>query len=166
MRTCAILLLQAMAVAADAPVRPVTVCEILKDIQAYEGKTVSVVGRYSFRQNGRFLSEEACEAKPNAEEKPRPAIFRLQDDGKSGPEVPHVLEVDRRMVREKLDDIRRNTSLRQFRFGSPDYDRWALIYGQVERRPAADAAGNPAPDGSPALLLIRGEGAIVFLTGE
>jgi hypothetical protein len=112
MRTCAILLLlQAVAAAAGAPVRPLTVCEVLRDLDTYEGKAVSVVGRFSFRENGRFLSEEVCGEKVASGEKSRPAVFRLHDDGKSGPEVPRVLEVDRRVVVQKLDEIRRSTSL-------------------------------------------------------
>jgi hypothetical protein len=167
MRTCAILLLlHAVAAAAGAPVRPLTVCEVLKNLDNYEGKPISVVGRFSFRENGRFLSEEVCGEKPAAGENPRPAVFRLHDDGKSGPEVPRILEVDRRVVTQKLDEIRRTTSLRRFRFGSPDYDRWALIYGQVERRPAGRAGKNADQEQLPAQLLIRGDGAIVFLMEE
>src|ERR1039457_3303132 len=44
-----VLFLAAFAIAADPPIPPVTVCEILADLPAHEGKDVAVLGRYSFR---------------------------------------------------------------------------------------------------------------------
>ena len=54
-------LLGACALAADSPLAPVTVCEILKDLPIHEGKEVAVLGRYSFRQSGRWIAEQACD---------------------------------------------------------------------------------------------------------
>jgi hypothetical protein len=55
------LLVTAFAVAADPPIPPVTVCEILADLPAHEGKDVAVLGRYSFRRDGRWIGEQSCE---------------------------------------------------------------------------------------------------------
>src|SRR5450759_1720702 len=55
------LLVTAFAVAADPPIPPVTVCEILVDLPAHEGKDVAVLGRYSFRRDGRWIGEQSCE---------------------------------------------------------------------------------------------------------
>ena len=164
MRTWVILpLLCAVLPAADPLMQPVTVCEIVKDPVAYEGKVVPLVGRFSFRSSGRFVSEEACEEGPAAAA--RAGVLPIAEDGKSAPQVPLILKIDAKAVAQKLEHIRRTTSLRKFRFGSPDYDRWALVYGQVERRdpppPAAAPESGAAP---PVRLLIRGDGAIIFLS--
>ena len=60
------LLLAVFAVAADPPIPPVTVCEILSDLAAHDGKDVAVLGRYSFRRDGRWLGEQACESAATA----------------------------------------------------------------------------------------------------
>jgi hypothetical protein len=48
---------------APVPVEPVRVCEVLAGLDAWRGKTAAVIGRYSFRESGRFMSEEACESR-------------------------------------------------------------------------------------------------------
>ena len=55
------LLLTAFAIAADPPIPPVTVCEVLADLPAHEGKETAVLGRYSFRHEGRWMSEQSCD---------------------------------------------------------------------------------------------------------
>ena len=51
----------------DAPLQPITVCEVLKDLNTYSGKVVLVVGRFSFRKTGRWLGEEGCEQPAKSE---------------------------------------------------------------------------------------------------
>ena len=60
----------------------------------------------------------------------------------------------------KLTEITRRTALGKFRFGTPGYDRWAVIYGRVEARKGEDAKKAPAN------LVIRGASVILFLTTE
>ena len=50
----------AAAQGAGPRLQPVTVCEVLQDLAAYDGKVVAVIGRFSFRQNGRWLGELKC----------------------------------------------------------------------------------------------------------
>jgi hypothetical protein len=133
--------------AAEKLPQPSTVCEIVKETG--DGKVVLAVGRFSFRKEGSFLSQESCSGKP--------AVLWLADDSKSAPRVPPVLELDGKAVDEKLGLIKQTTTLRRFRFGSPDYDQWAVVYGAVKK----DEKQTP-----PLRLLIRGDGAIVFLTPE
>src|ERR1700680_1676616 len=57
----AVVLLSVCAPAADAPLVPYTVCEILHAPALYEGKAMAALGRYSYRQDGRWLSEQACQ---------------------------------------------------------------------------------------------------------
>src|SRR5579862_3492766 len=77
------------APAADHPIEPVTVCEALRDLPAHEGKPVALLGRFSFRRDGRTLNEESCAEKPPAgDAAPEPHSVRLVDDVKQGPKPP------------------------------------------------------------------------------
>jgi hypothetical protein len=141
------------ALAADPPVEPVSVCEVLRALPAMEGKTVAVLGRYSFRDSGTTLGEQSCD----------PAVagaaqLRLREDVKDGPKPSGNLEVDAVGLRRKFAELRKRTSLGKFRFGSPDYDRWAVVYGRVE------AAGNTDGKSAPAILVFRGDGVVIFLS--
>jgi hypothetical protein len=67
--------------------------------------------------------------------------------------------MDATAVHHKIVEIARHTSLGKFRFGTPDYDRWAVIYGRVEPRKTEDKKGA-------ANLVIRGNGVIVFVRAD
>jgi hypothetical protein len=47
------------ATAADNALVPLTVCEVFKDLPAEDGKVVAVLGRVSFRRDGRTIKEES-----------------------------------------------------------------------------------------------------------
>ena len=152
--------------AASPPVEPATVCEILAEPAQFNGKTVAILGRYSFRGNGRWISEDGCERKLTSGEYTWPNVVWLALDAKAAPEVPLVLEIDGVTAAQKLKHIQLHTNLREFRFGSSDYDRWAVVYGRVEVRPQLTGSkpnGFGLQNAAPAQLLIRGDGAIVFL---
>jgi len=62
------------------------------------------------------------------------------------------------MLNKKFAAMVKKTTLGKFRFGTADYDRWAVVYGRVmarkdDKKAAAD-------------LVFRGDGVIVFLTTE
>ncbi len=151
------LLLGALAVpAAESPVEPVTVCEALKDLSAHEGRTVALLGRFSFRRDGRSLNEESCAEKPPAgDAAPLPNSVRLVDDVKLGPKPPEVYELDAAAISRKLKQVREHTTLRTFRFGTSDYDRWAVVYGRLEIEGGKGAVR--------ARLVYRGDGVVLFL---
>lgn len=142
----------ASAVAEDAPIVPFTVCEVLHDLPSYDGKPEAVLGRYSFRHDGSWLSEQACEAPL-----PTPAALWLAEDPTDGPRPPDSFQLDAPALTRKLNEIRKHTSLGKFRFGSTDYDRWAVVFGRVENR--KDAAAKKAG----ADLVFRGDGVVVFV---
>ncbi|HUK16749.1 MAG TPA: hypothetical protein VLW65_10060 [Bryobacteraceae bacterium] len=144
-----------LSMGADPPLMPLGVCEVLRDIAAVEGKDVAVVGRYSFRADGRWMSEQVCDA-PAA----NPPELWLVEDAREGPKPPEHFDIDGAALHKKLVEIERHTALGKFRFGTPDYDRWALVYGRVEPR-KGDAAKK-----APANLLFRGSGVVVFLAAE
>ena len=148
-------LLCAFAMAADPPLVPLTVCEVLHDLASNQGKTVAVLGRYSYRESGRWMGEQVCDAGS-----PTPALLWLVEDSSDGPKPPGELDLDAVALNRKFAEMRLHTSLGKFRFGTPDYDRWAVIYGRVETRKAEAAKQAPAN------LVFRGSGVVVFLAAQ
>jgi hypothetical protein len=142
-----------LATAADTALEPLTVCEVLKDVSTHDGKAVAVLGRFSFRREGRTLNEESC-GNPEPGGPPLPNAIRLTDDSKSGPKPPDVYALDSSALNRKLKAIQEHTRLHTFRFGTADYDRWAVVYGRIE----SDKAKPPG-----ARLVYRGDGVILFL---
>jgi hypothetical protein len=145
----------AFAAAADKPIPTVTVCEVLADLPAHEGKDVAVLGRFSFRRDGRWIGEQSCEPATSV-----PPVLWLTEDEFTGPKPAGNLEFDAAVLNKKFAAVTRRTSLGKFRFGVPEYDRWAVVYGRVVSR-KGDAAQK-----APADLVFRGDGVIVFLTTE
>jgi hypothetical protein len=152
-----------MMYAAEAPLQPVTVCEVLKEVM--------VVGRFSFRKTGRWLSEETCEQKPAKAKAVDPIELWLAYDPKAAPKPSPVFEIDAAVLKQKMKLVKERTTLREFRFGSADYDRWAAVFGRVEKRtggaPVSNAQETAKTDSggtrAPAQLLYCGDGVIVFL---
>jgi hypothetical protein len=140
---------------ADAPLTPLSVCEIVRDLAGVDGKDVAVVGRYSFRADGRWVGEQVCDPPSTV-----PAQLWLVEDAKDAPRLPDQFAIDSIALRKKLAEISRCTSLGKFRFGTPDYDRWAVIYGRIESRKGDSAKKIPAN------LLFRGSGVLVFVTAD
>lgn len=146
-------MLATAAPCADGPVVPYTVCEILGNLAHFEAGPVAALGRYSFREDGRWLSEQACDA-PSS----NPPVLWLTEDGKEGPKAPDAFAIDAVTLNRKFTELRKHTALGKFRFGSPDYDRWAVVYGRVEPRTGDGAKKAPAE------LIFRGDGVVVFLS--
>ncbi len=147
-----IVLMAAAAPCAEEPIIPYTVCEIAADLAKFDANPVAALGRYSFRADGRWLGEQACGGSADS------AQLRLNEDGKEGPKAPGTFEIDAVTLNRKFTDLRKHTALGKFRFGSPDYDRWAVVYGRVETRKGEDAKKAAAD------LVFRGDGVVVFLT--
>ena len=122
---------------------------------ANEGKDLAIVGRYSFRSDGVWVGEQSCGA-PSGDVPPQ---LWLVEDSQKAPKPPDNYALDGAALRKKLADIERRTALGKFRFGTADYDRWAVVFGRVEARKPEDkkAAGN---------LVFRGSGVILFLTPD
>jgi hypothetical protein len=132
---------------------PLSVCEVLRDVAAMDGKNAAVLGRYSFRPDGRWVSEQSCDPPAPA----APAELWLVEDVTEAPKLPEPFELDSVALRKKLLQIERHTTLAKFRFGTPGYDRWAVVYGRVEVRKGDDAKKAPAN------LLFRGSGVVLFV---
>src|SRR5579871_2575466 len=100
-------------ISADPPIVPAGVCEVLRDLPAMEGKSVAVIGRYSYRENGRWLGEQSC-APPLAV----PPQLWVVEDSKSGPKPPDDFQLDGVVLKKKFDELQRRSPLGKFRFGS------------------------------------------------
>jgi hypothetical protein len=153
---CCALLLAAFAAAADPPIAPVTVCEILTDLAAHAGRDYAVLGRYSYRRDGRWIGEDGCGSSKDA---PPPMLW-LSEDSSGAPRPPGDYELDGGVLNKKFAEIVKHTTLGKFRFGNPEYDRWAVVFGRVVARKGEDVKKAPAD------LLFRGSGVVVFLTTE
>jgi len=140
--------------------KPVRVCEVLADLSARDGKVVAVLGRFSFRENGRFLSEDGCERTLAAGDSAWPNALRVVFDPKSGPALPPRLELDAADVYQPLKLVRQRTALGKFRFGSVDYDRWAVVFGRIEVGGAVKTGPKPA---APAQIVCGGESAVLVI---
>jgi hypothetical protein len=159
---------------AGPPLQPVTVCEVLQDLSAYDGKVVAVVGRFSYRQAGRWLGEQKCDRMFVAGAREWPNALWVAYDPDEAPKPPAVLAVDAPMLAAKLRAVKLGTSLTKLRFGSGDYDNWAVVYGRIETRKdlVAATANGPRRNGfgygnsSPARLVCRGDAVVIFLNDD
>jgi hypothetical protein len=148
----ATVLASAALTAADRGIVPISVCELFRDLPAHEGQTVAVVGRYSYRTNSHWLDQQGCQPAPDL-----PSALWVVENLNDGPKAPGVFQFDAVELDKRLLEVQQHTALGKFRFGSNDYDRWAVIYGRVESRKGEDATKFGAN------LVIRGNAMIIFL---
>ena len=132
--------------AADLP-EPIRLCTLLENLTGYEGKVVVVVGRFSFRENRRTLSEDKCGNHPGG-------ALRITFDKSDAPPTPERLDMDGTAVRKILKSVQQQTSLSKFKFGTADYDRWAVIYARVQ---------NTKSDHASPHLVCAGDSVLFFL---
>ena len=159
---------------AEPALQPVTVCEVLQDLPAYDGKVAAVVGRFSSRQTGRWLGEQKCSRKLVTGDQEWPNAFWVVYDPADAPKPPAVLAVDAPLLAQKLRAVKIGTSLTKLRFGSPDYDNWAVVYGRVETRKdlvTVTASGTRKNgfgygESSPARLVCHGDAMVIFLNDD
>jgi hypothetical protein len=136
-------------VAAEPAFDPVPVCQATATWKEFDGRPIAVLGRYSFREagprKGRWLDQESC-GENNTHE-----LLRLALDPETAPKPPDRFAIDEPALERKMAQIRQHTSLGKFRFGSADYDRWAIVVGRIEHH------------GDDFQLTYRGDGAVLFL---
>jgi hypothetical protein len=139
--------------AADPPLDPVPVCQAALNWKDYDGQPVAVLGRYSFReagpQKGRWLDQQACDGQTARE------VIRLSLDPQAAPKPADQVAIDERALEARLASIKEHTALGKFRFGSADYDRWAVVFGKLQRAGEHDLQ-----------LVYRGDGAVFFLADK
>jgi len=143
----------------------------MQDLAAYDGKVVAIVGRFSARQSGRWLGEQRCDHKLLIGDQEWPNAFWVSYDPADAPRPPAVLAVDAQSLSLKLREVKARTSLMNLRFGSGDYDTWAVVYGRVETRKdlVRVTGGGTRKNGfgignsSPARLVCHGDAMVITL---
>src|ERR1035437_1955860 len=83
------LLLAAFAIAADPPIPPLTVCEVLADLPAHEGQDLAALGRFPSPPAGRWIGEQSCDPAP-----PAPPLLWMIEAPYDGPKPPADLAFD------------------------------------------------------------------------
>ena len=142
--TIALLLSTRAALAQGDDISVYTVCEIMKNLAAYNGKTIIVVGRVSSTGEGVWL-DQACPEKlvTNGYEWST-SIWLSYTIGvtDSPPSLPRTFRWNNKLLSTKLAEVSKTTSLRVY----PEYhysDRWAAVFGRLETRFPLDPTEYP-----------------------
>jgi hypothetical protein len=98
------------------------------------------------------MGEEGCG--------PSPAVLALNEDAATAPRPPANFQLEAGAFNKKFAEMVKHTALGKFRFGTPEYDRWAVVYGRVVARKGDDGKKAPAE------LVFRGSGVVLFLTAD
>jgi hypothetical protein len=141
---------------------PVRVTEALQQLEKLSGKMVAIIGRFSFRESGRYLSEHPCENGQEGQE----GVMRVTLDTASRSASITRIEFDGAAVRRELATVKRCNPLKKIRYGSPEYERWAMVYGRLEQPRKSNEPGPPPDKEFPhiaASVVCGGEAAIIFL---
>lgn len=141
-RELLLLLCMATSALSQDVISTVTACEAVRGLPDLEGKPLAIAGRYSMRNGAHWISQE-CGAGKSVK-------LRLLLDAQEAPHLPQNAALNERAAQEKLRQVHRSTSLEKFRFGSPDYDRWAVVFGSLQR------------SGNEFHLSYRGDGVVFF----
>src|SRR5579872_2811612 len=101
------------ATRSDVPV--VTVCEVLTDLQRYDGKLIVVVGRFSYTDEGSLLDVECGFRVKNAKWEFPTSISTsyMADEFAPPPVKPPGFRWDEPLLRQKLEQLKRTTALRE-----------------------------------------------------
>jgi len=128
---------------------PVTVCELLEDLDGYRGKIVAVIGRLSSEPfDGAWLSESGCDAKvaPSNAHWPYAVFLGCFDDTRPDPTEGEP-EIHSEVLKAKLERLRETTQLGHYtplvapRVGeAPQKPRlkketWAIAFGRIKPAP-------------------------------
>ncbi len=140
---------------AEVKVRTATVCEVLSNPKSFDGLEIAIVGRYSSRETGRLLGEDDCSYAGRPAVTPvKPAVVALRLDRAGAPHLAAAFSVEAPSLDAKIRLVHAHTQLGEFPFGTPDYDRWAVVYGRFETQPSRPGL---------AILRYAGDGYVIFL---
>jgi hypothetical protein len=114
----------------DVPV--LTVCEVLNNLEHYEGRTVIVVGRSTGTFEGSWLDEDCGMKVVRAEHEFRATISIAYSTGDFAPppELPEGFRWDKNILQQKLSLVKRTTKIRTHKH--EDSDVWLAVFGRLE----------------------------------
>ncbi len=134
MRTAGVLLVWlvcgvAARAADDIPVPVLTVCEALKSRDGLQNRTVILVGRLAFSEEGAWLLEE-CTDKivTDGHEWWNSISLSYIETPAPAPKLPEGFRWDEQELSAKLEIVRKTTGLKQ------EGDEWMAIFGRFETR--------------------------------
>jgi hypothetical protein len=160
--------------AASDEVPVLTVCEVLSDLDRYEGKSIIVVGRFGWTDEGSWLSED-CKLKVvrGGLEFTYPQISTayVVSEFASPPELPKGFTWDKRLLKQKVAQLKRTTRLH--RHSPSKYnDKWVAMFGRLETSLprevrlanglSATTSGFGHQSASPAQLIPAADGAFTI----
>lgn len=141
---------------------PVRVSEAVRELDKLSGKMVAIIGRFSFRETGRYLSERPCEGGQGGDER----VIRVTFETAARSASITRVEFDGGAVRRELATVKRCNTLKKIRYGSTEYERWAMVYGRLEQPRKSEEAAPPPDKEFPnvaASVFCGGDAAIVSL---
>ena len=124
------------APAFDDPLPVLTVCEVMKDLQRFDGKAVIVVGRYSHTDEGSWLDAECgFQVENGGRQFSTTSISTtyVASDFDPPPQKPAGFRWDEPLLTRKLRDVAKTTKLQVVR--KINYtDQWMAVLGRLETR--------------------------------
>ena len=102
--------------------QPVTVCDVLNDLKAYNGKSVAVLGRWSGTVEGEWLSQD-CSHPLRTGNYTWHSTLSLEWNAQASTRF-EVTGLDQSAVAKALESVKKTTKLRAG-------DRWALVFGRL-----------------------------------
>jgi hypothetical protein len=119
--------------AQESEIPILSVCEALKDVHKYSGKSLIVVGRSASTGEGSWLDEE-CGFKVHNDGREFQTMISLayvRDEFDPAPELPRGFRWNMSLIRQQLVDVQRTTKLRVVK--EIHYsDEWLAVYGRFE----------------------------------
>jgi hypothetical protein len=126
----------------------VTVCEALKDPGRFAGATIIVVGRSVGTDEGSWLDED-CGMTIAIEGRHWPTAIStayVRSSFAPPPQMPKHFKWDKRLLRQKLDQVKETTRLR-------DKSYWLAVYGRLETQLPLSPEGYGHLNAAPAQLI-------------
>lgn len=123
----------------DTAIPVVTVCEVLANLQSYNGKYIAIVARLAETDHGGWLSEDRCEHKLMTGRYVWSNVIWLEPYPSSPPQLTSKLDIQSKEVKEKLKQVVERSGLRKT-------DQWVLIHGILDTHEKLET--HTYPDGS------------------
>lgn len=121
--------------AASANIPVLTVCEALSDADKYEGKSVIIVGRTASTDEGVWLTED-CGLKVvrgDREFGAQISTVYSESDFAPPPRLPDGFKWDKRLLHQKLTQIKQTTELHTYKDRKYN-EHWYAMFGRLETR--------------------------------
>jgi hypothetical protein len=109
-------------------VRPVTVCEVLANLDTYRGKTVAVVGRLGGTDEGVWLAQDNCDHELQSNGFIWPNMLWITTNSHAPSPAEGSRLIDKKVLEEKVLQLAAGTKLRPI----PAHDEYAVLYGRLD----------------------------------